>query len=289
MKLSWNLPVYALGAVALTGCHGHVGQTQERARQFSGVTLQDVTFHSAALGRDVTYRVYLPARIETGERLPVVYLLHGAWENYRSWSDYSDAGALAAKGMVLVMPDGALSYWVNAAGAPEDKYGDFLLNDLRSDVERRFPAKSDRAARAVVGVSMGGFAAVEYALRRPELFSFAAALSPAIDAPERRFSWRRLEQSIRLRKVFGPDGSQERRNEDPFNLVQMADPGKTPYLYITAGEQEALLGPIRRFAGQLDRRGFTHEFNTAPGGHGWGTWNRQTSGCFDVMMKVIVR
>jgi S-formylglutathione hydrolase FrmB len=194
---------------------------------------------------------------------------------------------LAAKGLILVMPDGSLSYWENEAGAPHDRYGDFLLNDLRGDVEQRFPVRTDRAGRAIVGVSMGGFAAMEYALKRPELFAFAGAFSPAIDATERRFSWRRLGQSMRLRKVFGPDGSKERRDEDPFELVKTADPSKTPYIYVTAGEQEAPLGPVRRFAGDLKRRGFAYEFHTAPGGHGWQTWNRQTDGCSAVVISRI--
>lgn len=247
--------------------------------------MEDVSFHSTALGREVTYRVYIPSQIAAGTQLPVVYLLHGAWENYRTWSDDSDAGALAAKRLILIMPDGKLSYWVNEADAPKDRFGDFLLDDLRADVEHRFPARTDRAGRAIVGVSMGGFAAVEYALMRPELFAFAGALSPAIDAPERRFSWRRLGQSMRLRKVFGPDDSQHRQQEDPFRLVQTAPPEKTPYIYLTAGEQEALLGPIRRFARQLKQRDFAYEFHTAPGGHGWETWNRQTPGCFDALLK----
>lgn len=273
----------ALAAFLLAGCRRAQQLPTDHPHTFPGVKLEDVTFHSEALARDVTYRVYVPNQIAPGAKLPVVYLLHGAWENYRTWSDYADAGGLAANGMILIMPDGALSYWVNEANAPQDRYGDYMLNDLRADVEQRFPARTDRAGRAIVGVSMGGFAAMEYALKRPDLFAFAGAFSPAIDAAERRFSWRRLGQSMRLRRVFGPDGSNQRRDEDPFELVKTADPAKTPYIYVTAGEQEALLGPVRRFAGQLKRRGFAYEFHTSPGGHGWGTWNRQTAACFDAL------
>src|SRR5215831_18340023 len=41
------------------------------------VTMQDATFGSTALGRDIQYRVVLPAVLPSGKRLPVVYLLHG--------------------------------------------------------------------------------------------------------------------------------------------------------------------------------------------------------------------
>jgi len=284
---AWILSVAVLSTAAVGGCRSERRIPEDHPQSFAAVRMEDVVFHSTALGRDVTYRVYLPAQIAAGAKLPVVYLLRGAWESYRTWSDYSDVGRLTAKGMIFVMPDGALSYWVNEAGVPEDRYGNFLLDDLRADVERRFPAQTDRSGRAIVGVSMGGFAAVNYALTRPDLFSFAGALSPALDAPERPFSWRRLGQSMRLKRVFGPDGSPQRRQEDPFVLVKTADPAKTPYIYVTAGDQEALLGPVRRLATQLKRRGFVYKLQTTPGGHNWGTWNRQTSGCFDALMNTM--
>lgn len=95
----------------------------DHPHSFASVRMQDVIFHSLALGGDTTYRVYLPAQIAAGAKLPVVHLLHGAQADYRTWSDYSVAGALAAKGLILVMPDGKLSYWVNQAEAPRERRG----------------------------------------------------------------------------------------------------------------------------------------------------------------------
>jgi len=43
-------------------------------------------------------------------------------------------------------------------------------------------------------------------------------------------------------------------HSDPFVLVKSADPSRTPYLYVTAGEQEPLLPPIRQFAKLLKLR-----------------------------------
>jgi enterochelin esterase-like enzyme len=66
-----------------------------------------------------------------------------------------------------------------------------------------------------------------------------------------------------------------------------ADPAKTPYLYVTAGEQEPMLEPIRRFAGMLQRRGFASEFHTKPGGHDWNEWDAQVPGCFEKLMEKV--
>lgn len=242
--------------------------------------MTDVAFHSPALGRDVTYRVYLPANPSPGQKLPVVYLLHGGGEGYRDLSNQSDVAQYAAKGFLLVMPDGDESYWMNEVGAPRERYEDFVTKDLIADVESRFPARTDRGGRAIVGISMGGFAAVDYALVHPDLYVFAGALSPAVDAPFRPFNIRRVGQWLKFRKIFGPFGSKERHARNPFELVQSANPSATPYLYITAGEQEALLGHIRRFVSRLKQQDFAYEFHPIPGAHDWGEWNSQLPGCF---------
>jgi len=67
-------------------------------------------------------------------------------------------------------------------------------------------------------------------------------------------------------------------------LVGSADPAKTPYFYVTAGEQEALLEPNKRFVARLKARGLAYEFHTKPGGHDWAEWDAQIPGCFAELM-----
>jgi putative tributyrin esterase len=247
--------------------------------------MKDVTFYSVALNREMPYRVFVPAQLVPGKKLPVVYLLHGGGGNFRDWSNHSDVARYAADGLILVMPEGDASYWTNAALKPEDKYEDYLVSDLASDVEARFPAAKGRSSRAIVGVSMGGYEAVKLALSRPELFVFAGAISPAIDVPSRHFTLHRAEQSWRFRTIFGPDGSRSRRLSDPFVLVQSSDPAETPYLYLTSGKQEPLLEPNVRFASRLHARHFSYEFHTKAGGHDWGEWDAQIPDCFAALLE----
>ena len=251
--------------------------------------MRDVTFFSPALNRNMPYRVYLPAKLVPGQKLPVVYLLHGGNGGFRDWSNYSDVVQYAAPdnsgGLILVMPEGAFSYYMNAAEKSGDKFEDYLLNDLISDVETRFPADKTRDRRAIIGISMGGFAAIEFALSRPDLFGYAAAFSPSIDILHRRFNPKRFGEWWRIRNIFGPSGSESRRTRDPFLLAQSANPTQTPYLYLTAGEQEPLLEPNRRFASRLNEYHFSYEFHTKPGGHDWNEWDAQIPGCFDSLLE----
>jgi len=140
----------------------------DRPRLAAGVVMRDVTFFSESLQRDMPYRVFAPAEIGSG-RLPVVYLLHGGGGNgFRDWSNYSDVAKFASRGLLLVMPQGDYSYYTNAALRSQDRYEDYIVKDLATDVARRFPVRDDREGRALVGVSMGGFGAVTLALKHPE-------------------------------------------------------------------------------------------------------------------------
>jgi putative lysine transport system ATP-binding protein len=247
--------------------------------------MRDISFYSAALGRTMPYRVYLPAVQEAGQRWPVVYLLHGNGDGFRNWSNDSDVAQYAAKGLILVMPEGNSSYFLNAAEIPADKYEDYLVHDLVKDVEERFPAKTGRDGRAVIGISMGAYAALKVGLSYPDRYAFVGAMSPSVDVPERKFTWKRAGRWWEFRRIFGPMGSKEREARDVFALAQTADPRITPYIYLTAGEQEPLLEPIRRFDGRLRQRGFAYEFHTRPGGHDWGEWGAQIPGCFTELAR----
>jgi S-formylglutathione hydrolase FrmB len=285
-----NLAVFSIllcGFLFLAGCHSVEQKLPDKPQIAAGAVMQDVTFHSMALGREMPYRVFLPAQISAGQKFPVVYLLHGNGGGFRNWSDYSDVSRYAAQGLILVMPDGNSSYFMNAVEKPKNKYEDYLVQDLIGDVELRFPAKSGRMNRAIIGVSMGGFAAVTLALQHPEMFVFTGAISPAIDVPERRFTWKRASRWWEFRSIFGPWGSVERDARDPFVLLRFAKPESTAYIYLTAGEQEPLREPIERFAAQLKARGVAYEFHTMPGGHDWAQWDQQIPGCFTKLFAVL--
>jgi putative tributyrin esterase len=237
------------------------------------ISYQDVTFHSASIGKDIQYRVILPKPLPAGKKFPALYLLHGGGGNFRDWSNYSDVDKFAENGLVLVMPEGHSSYYTNSATRSDDRYEDYITKDLISDVEQKFPVIPDRSHRAIAGVSMGGFGAIKLALVHPNLFAFAAGLSPALDVPTRPFSLKRLDQWQRFRTIFGPWQSQTQRDNDPFLLAKSADPEKVPYIFLACGEEEGLLAANNQFGALLKQRGFQFEYHTVHGNHDWNQWN----------------
>lgn len=287
MKLLRGLPLvlWPLILLPIESCRKNPTQYPDQPYIASGVTMRDVTFHSAALNRQMPYRVFLPSHVTPGKKLPVVYLLHGGNGSFRDWSDDSQVSNYAAQGVILVMPEGAFSYYMNATGKTEDRYEDYTFTDLISDVDSRFPAANTRDKRAIIGISMGGFAALKIAFTRPDLFGFVAAFSPSIDILHRRFSPKRTGEWWRIRTIFGPSESEARTSRDPFALVKTSAPEKTPYIYLTVGENEPLLDPNQRFARQLKQSHFNYEFHTKPGGHDWKEWDSQIPGCFESLFQ----
>ncbi len=251
--------------------------------------MRDISFHSAALRRDMQYRVIAPTNIGAGEKLPAVYLLHGGDGDFRDWSNSSDVARYAERGLILVMPDGGFSYYTNSAMKPQDRSEDYIVNDLISDAESRFPITPDRQSRAIAGVSMGGFGAITLALKHPQLFAFAGGISSALDVPSRRITLRRIPQWLRYRSIFGPWGSQTRRDNDPYLLALSADPSRTPYLFVGCGEQESFLASNRKFIEILSRRHFQYEFHPIPGAHNWSQWNAQVPVMFQSLFEHIDR
>lgn len=267
--------------IVAPACHKQAQPAPDHPRLAANVQMQDVRFYSQALGRGMPYRVFLPATLPANEKFPAIYLLHGGGGGYRDWSNYSDVVQYAARGLILVMPEGESSYYMNAVKHPADRFEDYIVKDLIADVEHRFPVAPDREHRAIAGLSMGGFGAIVLSLKHPDLFIFAAALSPALDVPTRPFSIKRIGQYREHSAIFGDWGSQSRRDNDPYTLARNADSAKVPYLFVTCGNQEGLLPANKKFAAILQSRGFPYEFHVVSGGHDWNQWNSRVPALFE--------
>ena len=284
-------PARVLSAVAaffcllvLTSCNREQPPIVDHPRLTSAVIMQDVTFFSPALQRQMPYRVVLPANYSSmGRKLPTLYLLHGGGGDFREWTNDSDVAKYAANGFILVMPEGNSSYYVNSATNPQDRYEDYVVRDLISDVEQRFPAAQSWDERAIIGVSMGGFGAIVLGLKHPGLFAFVGGMSPALDVPSRPFSIKRISQWRRFRAIFGDWNGQHQRENDPYLLARSADVTKAPYFFLSCGDKEGLLSANRKFAALVRERGFQYEFHVVPRGHDWNQWNAEFPEVYGVL------
>lgn len=246
----------------------------------AGVTAQDVVFQSATLDRRMRYRVLLPAGYSTSHRYyPVLYLLHGYMNPYYEWDKQTSLARYLEEGhheLVVILPQFDNSFYVNSFKKPADKYESYFFDDLLPHVEAHYRVRSEPPARAVAGVSMGGYGALLYGLRKPWKFALAASFSGPVDLMKfRPEDSRALFDPFVLEDVIGPFASDYRKNLDLFEMAGNADPKTLPYLWLSCGSEDGLLSFNLHFVELLVEKKARFEFHTAPGNHEWEYWDAE--------------
>ena len=152
----------------------------------------DVTFRSRALNGVVHADVMLPAGYDSrsARRYPVLYLLHGHGGNHNDWPSHDADKVVGDTPVIVVMPDGGYDgfysdwYGTDVDGhtpAPAPGWETFHIRELLPWVDATYRTIADRGGRAIAGLSMGGFGAMSYAARHPDLFVAAGSFSGAVD------------------------------------------------------------------------------------------------------------
>jgi S-formylglutathione hydrolase FrmB len=235
-------------------------------------------FPSPSLGREVAYAVQLPPSYSRGEgRYPVVYVLHGLFESHAFWESRGLSGLVAElwstgklAESVVVAVDGGNSFFVNG---PAGRYEDLVTRDLVAHVEAAYRVVPGPRGRALLGVSMGGYAALRIGLAQPQLFAAVGAHSAMLVAhpPTREDGAGRWQMSA-LNAAFGDPIDPERwAAADPLRWAERADPKDAPALYFDCGSQDrfGFQAGARELHERLLGRGVPHEFALHPGDHGY--------------------
>lgn len=254
----------------------------------SCVRVRDGEFHSAALDREMKYRILLPCFYQTGSRrFPVLYLLHGLYGDYLNWDTRTNLERYAQKyELIVIMPDAGDSWYTNSATDPKDKFEDYIAKDLVAEIDGKFRTLRDRHSRAIAGLSMGGYGALKIALRYHGDYAFAGSLSGALNAPQ-DLGDKRPEFRDQLLKVFGPAGSAVRADNNIFSLLRNTGAKDLPYFYLACGNQDGFLPVNRDFAAQLSSQGVPYEYHETPGGHDWDYWDRSVQDLLRAAADVI--
>jgi putative tributyrin esterase len=256
--------------------------------QAEGKRLREETVHSPALGRVMKYRVLLPQGYETSQRrYPVLYLLHGLTGDYTDWTSRTNlAEYTRTLPLIVVMPDGANSWYTNAADGSA-KFEDYIVIDLPADVVRKYRTVNSRYGRAIAGLSMGGYGALKLALKRPAAFAVAGSFSGAFGVTvEGRYD--RMIESTKatpLTSIFGAIDSDTRKQNDVLALAAGLKAPGAPYLYIDCGTSDTLIAENRDVVAAIHKTGAAYEYHEIAGGHSWDYWDRRIREFLAVLMK----
>ncbi len=150
--------------------------------------LTEFLMESAALREPVHVLVLLPDgyAMNPQRRYPVLYLMHGGFGRPSDWIVFGDAEQITAGApVIVVMPGdgngGWCTDWYNGGRGGPPMWQTFHIRQLIPWVDDAFRTIADRAGRAIAGLSTGGFCAMSYAARHPDLFVWAGSFSGAVD------------------------------------------------------------------------------------------------------------
>jgi S-formylglutathione hydrolase FrmB len=295
---------------ALGDDHGiHVASVRQLdARQL------DVQVSTAALQRSVDVRILLPDGYgdDPQRRYPVLYLFHGTSGRPSDWINFGNAEqTTAGLPLIVVLPDagfdgdggGWFANWFNGGAGGLPMWETFHIEQLLPWIDANLRTVATRAGRAVAGLSQGGFGALSYAARHPDLFTSVASFSGGcvIDGdPEAiatstsiiQYTTTALSGVDDPDAIFGPRDTQELnwKAHDPGTLVTnlrgmqvelwTGDGNPGPF---DAGRVDPLassielitFGATQRFDRYLTAAGIPHGYHYyGAGTHTFGYWAR---------------
>ena len=257
---------------ARTGFYGPSGELKSPA---VGVKVALKALYSQARAKQTYYHAFVPQTIDGPKKYPVLYLLHGAGDDYTAWNSRAGGkiSALVKRfGLIVVTPDGDPYGWF--ADSPYDRANQietFFMEELIPHVEKHLPALPGR--RGIAGLSMGGHGAVVLALRHPGAFQAVSSMSGVLDITRHYGQWQ-------LERVFGPytpeNIKQWRMHSAYWLSVEHKDGLKgLPILVTVASGDESVLPDNRSYHKMLEETGVDHDYREAPGRHDWDFWRSQ--------------
>jgi S-formylglutathione hydrolase FrmB len=241
---------------------------------------RSVTVHvrSAAVGgRSQEVIVYLPPGYDAHprRRYPVFYLLHGApgapaafLETVRLGVDEDQLVTLGRmRPLILVMPFGSTGIFADKEWANGVTRGSawetFLARDVVHAVDRRFRTIRSGSARALGGLSSGGYGALNIGLHHPGEFRVLE-------------SWSGYQRADDMASIFGTTLSTLRYNSPLDVLPRVAPALRRAHVYVwmysDTGDHPRIRAQNAAFAAKLGAAGIGHRFFVARGGHTWQVW-----------------
>jgi S-formylglutathione hydrolase FrmB len=238
---------------------------------------------SRILDDKVHYCVLLPSGYDSAhaKHYPVLYFLHGLGEDEQTlfksggWNLIEDLRQQhKIDDFLIVTPEARGSFYVNSADG-KVRYSDFFLQEFIPYIEGKYRIRRERKARAITGISMGGYGALRFAFARPNMFLAVSAQSAALmtESPQEINAGVRAGTPLGklLGSAFGnPINISHWKENDPLALTRKNKIaiGEVA-IYFNCGRNDDFDFEVGATAldKQLQEEQIKHEFHLYPGNH----------------------
>jgi enterochelin esterase-like enzyme len=208
------------------------------------------------------FYIYTPAGydVNTTEKYPVLYILHGGGEDERGWATQGKTdlildnliAAKKAKPMLIVMPDGN----VDAAGFGENTLRMFeaeLKRCIIPFVEKNYRAETGSKNRALAGLSMGGIQTLYAGINNTNLFSYLGVFSSGWIQPMQKELADAQYNFIK-------------------NNVDMINNNVKLFWIAMGGKEDIAYNNCQIMLSKFDEMKIKYSYSEYPGGHTWPVW-----------------
>ncbi len=203
-------------------------------------------------------------------RFPVLYLLHGAYDDGKIWNDKMGAELQKIadeKQVIIVCPSSEpFGWYVDSPLVAQNQIESFFMEELLPHVDMLYPTNKKRA---VAGISMGGHGAMLYGFKHPKTFASVASLSGVLDIRDHATQWK-------IKDLLGTIETNKKNWDE--NSVQAFIDAKWPkyapkQILIRTGLQDVLvLEDNKKAVESLKTRKYTFDYQEFDGNHDWNFW-----------------
>jgi putative tributyrin esterase len=227
--------------------------------------IKTLSHYSQFLGKEQKMNVYVP---DSPGKHSVLYLLHGAYGSYVDWVEKSDIENIADKfNLIIVMPDGGQFGWyTDSPFEKENQYESYIMKELIPFIDSTFDTYAEKDGRGICGLSMGGYGAMKFASKYPDMFASASSMSGVLAILDHPDHWS-------MPTVFGS----QKEHLDIWkenDLLQLAPAlkGKVAIKF-DVGIDDHTLNDNREYLHRLQDLGISFEYGEFPGTHNWDYWS----------------
>lgn len=259
------------------------------------------TIYSKILNAPRAYTVVLPGSFDAdkSKHYPILYLLHGMWENNAVWVNRGHVSEvmnrLLASGeadeMVIVTPDaGGGDPHVVQNGyfdMPGWKYESFFFEEFVPHIEKLYRAGGSKGKRAVAGLSMGGGGATSYGQRHSNMFCGVYAMSALMSIPAYDMSNVSLTDKMGILTRSVIELSCTRYVEEADNLRK--DSLRTVAWFVDCGDDDFLFDRNIEFFQAMRKAGIHCELRVRDGGHDYEYWHSALYTCLPFVSRLFIK
>lgn len=211
-------------------------------------------------------------------KFQTVYVLHGGGDDDSQIYRYTNLEYYAEQNNVMTV-----TAQVNDSFFINTKYGidyyTYITEELPVVVQSFFASSPKREDNFVLGMAMGGNAALMLAMKRPDLYAACVDLSGGIGCSIDSQYFISSINDIKLEKLKSAFGHPKSLAGSEFDIghwarENMRNNVEVPQLFIGVGENDFIRDVVRLDRDELQRMGYTLHYEEAPGfGHDWDFWD----------------